>query len=212
MKLSLAEGLMLIALDDEEGRLLSAAEHSIDHGLLGILILELSLMKRVGFESSKIIVKDSTGTGNKVLDSVLKVIGGGGKTVVDTIKGMASDFDSLQDDIIELLVQRGILKVESTKLLWIPVSERMDNANYAFEQEIRDMLKAVVRKTQKPTPAVIMIIAMISNCKILEEVFRERDELIDAVKVAKDILKSDAIDTNTQQVLEDLKNHFATIS
>lgn len=211
MKLSLAEGLMLIALDDEEGRLLSAAEHSIDHGLLAILILELSLIKRVGFESNKIVVKDSTGTGNKVLDSVLKAIGGGGDSVSATIKKIASGFDSIQDDVIELLVQRGILKVESTKLLWIPVSERMDNANYAFEQEIRDTLKAVVQKGQKPTPAIIILMSMISNCKILEEVFQEKDELIDAVKVAKDITNSPAIDAETQTVLNDLKEHFLTL-
>lgn len=211
MKLSLAEGLMLIALDDEEGRLLSAAEHSIDHGLLAILILELSLIKRVGFESNKIVVKDSTGTGNKVLDSVLKAIGGGGDSVSATIKKIASGFDSIQDDVIELLVQRGILKVESTKLLWIPVSERMDNANYAFEQEIRDTLKAVVQKGQKPTPAIIILMSMISNCKILEEVFQEKDELIDAVKVAKDITNSPVIDPETQTVLNDLKEHFLTL-
>ncbi|WP_422358995.1 GOLPH3/VPS74 family protein [Reichenbachiella sp.] len=211
MKLSLAEGLMLIALDDEEGRLLSAAEHSIDHGLLAILILELSLIKRVGFESNKIIVKDSTGTGNKVLDSVLKAVGGGGDSVSGTIKKIASGFDSIQDDVIELLVQRGILKVESTKLLWIPVSERMDNANYAFEQEIRDTLKAVVQKGQKPTPAIIILMSMISNCKILEEVFQEKDELIDAVKVAKDITNSPAIDAETQTVLNDLKEYFLTL-
>ncbi|WP_420581684.1 GOLPH3/VPS74 family protein [Reichenbachiella sp.] len=211
MKLSLAEGLMLIALDDEEGRLLSAAEHSIDHGLLAILILELSLIKRVGFESNKIVVKDPTGTGNKVLDSVLKAIGGGGDSVSGTIKKIASGFDSIQDDVIELLVQRGILKVESTKLLWIPVSERMDNANYAFEQEIRDTLKAVVQKGQKPTPAIIILMSMITNCKILEEVFQEKDELIDAVKVAKDITNSPAIDAETQIVLNDLKEHFLTL-
>lgn len=211
MKLSLAEGLMLIALDDEEGRLLSAAEHSIDHGLLSILILELSLIKRVGFESNKIIVKDSTGTGNKVLDSVLKAIGGGGDSVSNTVKKIAPAFDSIQDDMIELLVQRGILKVESTKLLWIPVSERMDNANYAFEQEIRDTLKAVVQKGQKPTPAIIILMSMISNCKILEEVFKEKDELIDAVKVAKDITNSSVVDPETQTVLNDLKDHFLSL-
>lgn len=211
MKLSLAEGLMLIALDDEEGRLLSAAEHSIDHGLLAILILELSLIKRVGFEDNKIIVKDTTGTGNKVLDNVLKAIGGGGDSVSNTVKKIAPSFDSIQDDIIELLVQRGILKVESTKLLWIPVSERMDNANYAFEQEIRDTLKAVVQKGQKPTPAIIILMSMISNCKILEEVFKEKDELIDAVKAAKDITNSAAIDPEVQKVLNDLKTHFLSL-
>ena len=208
MKLSLAEGLMLIALDDEEGRLLSAAEHSIDHGLLSILILELSLIKRIGFENNKIIVKDSTGTGNKVLDSVLKAVGGGGDSVPNTVKKISSSFESIQDDVIELLVQRGILKVESTKLLWIPVSERMDNANYAFEQEIRDTLKAVVQKGQKPTPAIIILMSMIFNCRILEEVFQEKDELIDAVKVAKDITNSAAIDSEMQKVMNDLKDYF----
>ncbi|UXX78550.1 GPP34 family phosphoprotein [Reichenbachiella carrageenanivorans] len=211
MKLSLAEGLMLIALDDEEGRLLSAAEHSIDHGLLSIFILELSLIKRVGFENNKIVVKDSTGTGNKVLDNVLKAIGGGGDSVSNTVKKIAPSFESVQDDVIELLVQRGILKVESTKLLWIPVSERMDNANYAFEQEIRDTLKAVVQKGQKATPAIVILMSMISNCKILEEVFKEKDELIDAVKVAKDITNSGVVDKETQLVLNDLKEHFLSL-
>ena len=211
MKLSLAEGLMLIALDDEEGRLLSAAEHSIDHGILAIVILELSLIKRLGFDGDKIVVKDSTGTGNKVLDGVLNAVGGGGDTVVNTIKKLAPSFDKIQDDVIELLVQRGILKVESTKLLWIPVSERMDNANYAFEQEIRDTLKAVVQKGQKPSLAIVVLLSTLNNCKILEEVFREKDELIDAVKVAKDITTSSVVDPQTQVVLETLKSHFATL-
>lgn len=211
MKLSLAEGLMLIALDDEEGRLLSAAEHSIDHGLLAIVILELSLIKRIGFDEGKIIVKDSTGTGNKVLDSVLQAIGGGGDTVVNTITKLAPQFENVQDDVIELLVQRGILKVESTKLLWIPVSERMDNANYAFEQEIRDTLKAVVQKGHSPSVAIVILMSMINNCKILGEVFREKDELIDAVKVAKDIAKSGSLDSQTKIVLESLKTHFANL-
>ena len=211
MKLSLAEGLMLIALDDEEGRLLAAAEHSIDHGILSIVVLELSLIKRISFEGGKIVVKDTTGTGNKVLDGVLKAIGGGGNSVTDTLKKMVANFDKIQDDVIELLVQRGILKVESTKLLWIPVSERMDNANYAFEQEIRDTLKAVVEKGAKPTAAIVVLLAIIHNCGILEEVFKGRDELIDAVKVAKDITSAASIDDNMRATLDELKVYFSAI-
>lgn len=211
MKLSLAEGLMLIALDDDEGRLLAAAEHTIDQGLIGIILLELCLIKRIGFEGGKIVVKDNTGTGNKVLDAVLKAVGGGGSSAVDTVKSLAPKFDKIQDDMIELLVQRGILKVESTKLLWIPVSERMDNANYAFEQEIRDTLKAVVFKGMKPTPSIVALMSMINNCRILEEVFPDEDELIDAVKVAKDIGRMGVVDDDMQGVLEDFKGHFATL-
>lgn len=211
MKLSLAEGLMLIALDDEEGRLLAAAEHTIDHGILSIVVLELALIKRVSFEGGKIIIKDTTGTGNKVLDNVLNAIGSGGETVPVTVNKLAKNFDHIQDDVIELLVQRGILKVESTKLLWIPVSERMDNANYAFEQEIRDTLRAVVKSSKKPTPAIVILLSMIQNCGILEEVFKQRDELIDAVKVAKDIASAGFVDDGVKDVLESLKPHFSSL-
>ena len=211
MKLSIAEGLMLIALDDDEGRLLAAAEHSIDKGLIASCILELSLSKKVSFQGGKIVVNDSAGTGNKVLDSVLKGIGQGGDSVVQTIDRLAPGFDHIQDELIDLLVQRGILSVESTKLLFIPISERMDNANYAFEQEIRDLLKAVVLKGQKPSPAVFVLMCMITYCKILEEVFPDEDELIDAIKVAKDIVRMGVVDSETKAVLEDLKIHFAKI-
>ena len=211
MKLSLAEGLMLIALDDEEGRLLAAAEHSIDQGLLATLILELALVKKVEFQGGKVVVKDSAGTGNKVLDRVLKSLGQGGKDIVTTIESILPEFDDIQDDMIELLVQRGILSIESTKLLFIPISERMDNANYAFEQEIRDVLKAVVLKGHKPSPAIIILLSVISYCKILEEVFENEDELIDAIKVAKDVVKMGIVDPQTQGVLEALRAHFNAI-
>jgi len=201
----------LIALDDEEGRLLSAAERTIGHGLIAIVILELSLIKRVGFDGGKVIVKDSTGTGNKVLDAVLKSLGGGGDSFSNTLTKLAPSFENIQDDMIEMLVQRGILKVESTKLLWIPVSERMDNANYAFEQEIRDTLKAVVFKGKAPTPAIVVLMSMINNCKILEEVFPDKDELIDAVKMAKDVAKAGIVDESTQVALAELKAHFASL-
>ena len=211
MKLSLAEGLMLIALDDDEGRLLAAAEHSIDKGLIASCMLELSLTKKISFQGSKIVVNDPTGTGNKIMDTVLKGIGQGGDDVVATIDRLAPGFDHIQDDLIELLVQRGILSVESTKLLFIPISERMDNANYAFEQEIRDVLRAVVLKGQRPTPAVVILISMIAYCRILEEVFPDEDELIDAIKVAKDVLKMGVVDNETKAVLEDMKMYFAKI-
>jgi Golgi phosphoprotein 3 len=208
MKLSLAEGLMLIALDDDEGRLLAAAEHSIDKGLIASCILELALSKKVSFQGGKILVKDGTGSGNKILDDVLKAIGQGGDDITVTIDRMAAGFDHIQDEVIELLVQRGILSVESTKLLFIPISERMDNANYAFEQEIRDVLKAVVLKGQKPSPAVVVLLSMITYCRILEEVFPDEDELIDAIKVAKDVVKMGVVDNEMRTVLEELKIYF----
>ena len=210
MKLSLAEGLYLIALDDEEGRLLSAAEKTIVPGVLSACILELSMLKKVDFEGGNIKILDSNGCGNKILDDVLGAVKEG-ENVVDTVKKLAPQFKEIQTDLNELLVQRGILKKEATKLLWIPLSERMDNANYAFEGEIRKGLKNIVLKGTRPTPAFAILTSLIYDCRLMEEVFHDKDELIDAVKVGKDIVKAGILDPQKEEVLQELKGYFEGI-
>jgi hypothetical protein len=111
-------------------------------------------------------------------------------------------------DVNQLLVQRGILHKEETKLLWIPLSERMENANYAFEQEIRNNLQAMVFKNAKPSASFAILMSLIYDCHVLDEVFPDRDDLIDAVKVAKDIPTSSVLDEELSAALKALKSYF----
>ncbi len=207
MKLSIAEGLYLIALDDEEGRLLAAAEKSIVAGLLSAVVLELYIQKKITLSDGHIEVTDSSGTGNGILDQVLHKIHSGAE-LLEEIKNLEHHFKDIMDDFNQLLAQRGILQKEETKLLWIPLSERMDNANYAFEQEIRNNLQAMVFKSAKPTPSFAVLMSLIYDCGILEEVFPDRDDLVDAVKVAKDMHTSPALDANLSSALGALKSFF----
>ncbi len=208
MKISIAEGLYLIALDDEEGRLLSAAEKSVIPGLMSAAVLELHLLKKISLKGDVISsVDDPSGTGNGILDKILhKVKGGVG--IVDMVEDLSHHFKDIMEDLNELLSQRGILRKEATKLMWIPLSERMDNANYAFEQEIRNSLKAIVFKNAKPTPSFVVLMSLIFDCHILDEVFKDSDELIDAVKVAKDIVSSPVISDDLSQTLKTLRAYF----
>ncbi|MFY0601802.1 MAG: GPP34 family phosphoprotein [Cyclobacteriaceae bacterium] len=207
MKLTIAEGLYLIALDDEEGRLLSAAEKSINAGLLSALVLELHLLKKVSLDGGQIKVDDNSGTGNIILDQVLQKLKTG-TSFIDQVENLLHHFGHIQEEITKLLQQRGILKKEATKLLWIPLSERMDNANYAFEQEIRDSLKTIVFKNAKPTGSFVILMSLIYDCHILDEVFSDKDELIDAVKVAKDIVNSPVISEPLSNILIELRKYF----
>jgi len=210
MKLSLAEGLYLIALDDEEGRLLSAAEKTIVPGVISACIMELSLLKKITFEDTKIVLLDSQGTGNKILDDVLKNLKQGAD-VVESVKKLIPIFKDVQIDLNELLVHRGILKKEATKLLWIPLSERLDNANYAFESEIRKALKSIVLKGTRPSPPFVVLMSIIYDCQLMDEVFADKDELIDAIKVSKDIVSSGILDPEKEHVLQDLKGYFTAL-
>ncbi len=92
--------------------------------------------------------------------------------------------------------------------MWIPLSERMDNANYSFEQDIRNSLKTIVFKSAKPTISFVILMSLIYDCQILSEVFRDKDELIDAVKVAKDMVDSPVLTPEVSTALKELKKYF----
>ncbi|MEP5610747.1 MAG: GPP34 family phosphoprotein, partial [Cyclobacteriaceae bacterium] len=91
MKLSIAEGFYLIALDDEEGRILAAAEKTVVPGVIAACILELALMKKISLAGGKVFVQDKVGTGNGILDSVLNKLTDD-KTVPDEIDGLTGKF------------------------------------------------------------------------------------------------------------------------
>ncbi|MEQ8582753.1 MAG: GPP34 family phosphoprotein [Marinoscillum sp.] len=207
MKISIAEGLYLIALDDEEGRLLAAAEKTIVPGLISAAILELHLLKKVGLKDNKISSVEQSGTGNGILDGILRKLKTG-LNFLDAVEDLAHHFKDIQEDLNQLLVQRGILRKEATKLMWIPLSERMDNANYSFEQDIRNSLKTIVFKSAKPTISFVILMSLIYDCQILDEVFRDKDELIDAVKVAKDMVDSPVLTPEVATALRELKKYF----
>ncbi|MEO9485448.1 MAG: GPP34 family phosphoprotein [Ekhidna sp.] len=207
MKLSIAEGFYLIALDDEEGRILAAAEKTVVPGVISACILELYLLKKIKLDGGNISVVDTIGTGNGILDNVLKKLQTG-PSLLDQIKTLSSKFKDIQEDLNALLAQRGILKKEETKLLWIPLSDRMDNANYAFEQEIRNNLKAIVFKSAKPSHAFTVLYSLIDDCNILSEVFRDKDELIDAEKVGKEIIERSEVEPELADALRQLKAYF----
>ncbi|NQZ75788.1 MAG: GPP34 family phosphoprotein [Ekhidna sp.] len=207
MKLSIAEGFYLIALDDEEGRILAAAEKNVVPGVIASCILELYLLKKLKLDGGNVSVIDTIGTGNGILDNVLKKLKTG-PSLINQIEALSSKFKDIQEDLNDLLVQRGILKKEETKLLWIPLSDRMDNANYAFEQEIRNQLKAIVFKSAKPSAAFTVLFSIIDDCNILSEVFKDRDELIDAEKVGKEIVERSGVDADLANALMELKKFF----
>ncbi len=212
MKLSLAEGLYLIALDDEEGRLLSAAEHSVNQGMIAACIFELAIRHKVEIDSDTTVrLVDKKGTGNKILDDIIKFVGQEERKLQDMITWICDHYADLQQDITFLLMNRGIIKKESTKLLWIPVSERMDNANYAFEQEIRNGMHAIAIKGAKPPASLVVLIILISYCNLMDEVFKDKDNLIDAVKYVKDLADKGWVSPEIANALKSLKPYFAEL-
>ncbi len=72
--LNLMEELLLLALDDEKGKIIFSSSSALPYGLRGALLLELTLANKIDIVNKKLVVIDNTPTNNPLLNSALDII------------------------------------------------------------------------------------------------------------------------------------------
>jgi hypothetical protein len=206
LRLSISEGLYLLALGDFEGQLLKKSEKVIDYGLIAGGILQLSLKGSISLEKGFIKIISTKQTGHIFLDKVLKNLTEGGGLIEEILR-LKNKLKKLHDDLEELLIGRGILKREENTLLWIPLSERMENVNYAYEKEIRNTLRAVVLRGFKNDLSFSILFSLTHDCQLFSEVFGSASEIAEAKNCVKNPNKLAGVDEDLAKILG-LISHF----
>lgn len=117
--LDLAEELLLLALEDESGKVTPAASASLEYGLAGAVLMDLVIGGRLGVEDDSLAVVDGAPTGDGVLDGALARIEASRKPRdaqhwVGKLGG-----DGLKEPLLAGLVERGVLSQEERMVLWI---------------------------------------------------------------------------------------------
>ncbi len=186
LRLSISEGLYLIALGDDEGQLLKNSERVIDYGLILGGILQLYLIGSIRIDKGIIKISSINQTGNIFLDKILLNLTDG-CGIIEELLRLKNKLKKLHIHLEELLIAKGILKRKENSILWIPLSERMENANYAYEQEIRNTLRAMVLRGFKNDVSFSILLSLTNDCHLLSEVFRSPNEQLDAKNCARNL-------------------------
>ena len=206
MKISIPESIFIIALDDEGGRLLAKADKYIHYALGAAAVCELSLLERVRFSSKKVEVQQTEGTGNRILDHVLRTLPKTPQDILHTLQFLVTHDKDVREETVEMLLARGIIERKSMRLFWLPVDERMQNVNYAFEKEIRHDLRRILSKQQSTTPSYTILFTLLYATGLLDEIFPKKDDYINVQKVAQDLLKSSPMDEGLRSALLSLRD------
>ena len=192
LPLSIAESIMLIALDDEHGHLPSPALKRMPYTLSACIVFELYLSKHIVLSERELEVRNRTGTGLKILDEGLKSIPKNKALLHKTIQKMAeSSGKNFIKITVDMLLARGIIEKKAEHIFGLPIADRLDNANYQFEENIRKETTAVFKENKTDLNASFLVfITMLSCSQLLPEIFLQREEIIAATHHLQDLLQT----------------------
>lgn len=142
--LTLAHELALLGYDDAGVNRLGRP--TLDYGLAGALLLELTLAGRVEVADDRLVVTDPTPVGQRQLDDALTRIATEPKRrkPKDWVSRLAKD---LPEQVLDGLVTAGVLRRDSDKVLWIFPRTRYPSttgAEPAVETQARQRMVAAV--------------------------------------------------------------------
>lgn len=187
MKLNLIEEFLLIALDDERGQFVIDSTH-LHFGLAGAILLEMALREKIDISGETLkLIHDEYEVEmviNKVIDQIkLKP----GKKVKDWIEILSKQAEELKQDTLLRLQNKGILRKEEHKILWVIPNNKYPTSDITPENKVRQRLSDVMLRGAKSEANDIMLLSLIDVSDLTKEAFRNKDEYAIVKKKIKEV-------------------------
>lgn len=177
MKLRFAEEIMLLLLDDENGRFARVPDWSLKYALSGGVLMDLALEDRIDTDLEELSLVDSTPTGDGILDPTLADIAGADqrRSADFWVERIAERADDIQKAALDRLIARGIIEVEEGRFLWVFRSRRYPVVDGQAEREVKLRIMEVLFSDMIPDPRDVVIICLADACGIFPELLSKRE-------------------------------------
>lgn len=200
---NLPESLMLLAADDETGRI-SSQKQAADFGAAGAVLLELLLAGRIASVDGKIELLCDAATGDPVLDNAVFLIGQSSKQH-DAKHWVRKIADAkVKDQLLDQLAERDILRHVPQRLLWVIPDDRYLIENPQPEEDIRASLRAVVLEDREPDAHSAALIALLKATNLTGAVF-SKEEARAAKSRIDAIANGDLMSAAVSRVIKDME-------
>jgi hypothetical protein len=177
--LYLHEEFMLLALREDAGTV--ATSESIEVPLAAALLLELVLRGRVelesGGEAPLVSVVDGTPVGDPILDQALDRIRDAGDALgLTTWVERLAELPDLKQRVAQQLCERGILRADRDKVLWLFTRNVYPEIDPRPEQELVERLRdTIFTDRDDVSPRDALLVGLAHRTQLLREKFDRKD-------------------------------------
>lgn len=186
----IAEELLMIALDDEEGTEIEHGDitqrNTLEEGLNAALILELVFADRVALSpSGDVSVTHNAPTGDAILDSSLEAIVHRTNATSTFPLTASLEIPNLKERLLNRLVEDQVLRrvkdplqQHPDRFFWVIPPGTDPNADTLPERLIRKRIREVVLDGFAADERLRVLICLVQACGLVQEVFPKHDPAI----------------------------------
>ena len=214
--LTFYEEIMVLLLHDENGTFLPVSEHTLNRALTGAVLMDLAFANRIDTDPERLVVIDSSPTGDPLLDRTLARIAGeesaaNGRAWIETLsaeEASAKQAGTIRAAALDKLVERGVLERREEKFLWVFRSRRYPTIDGKVEREVKKRIADVLFSDEIPDPRDVALICLVDSCNILRTIFSKR-EIDRAEPRIEQLRKMDLIGREMAGAIADIERAIA---
>ena len=210
MNLRFAEEITLLMLNDEDGEFVRVPGWSMQCAFAGAVLMDLALENRIDTDLKRLVLIDPTPVGDDLLDPTLALIAQSKEThdARHWIDQLADGAEEVRERSLARLVERGILRREEDRFLWVFQSRRYPIVDGGAEREVKLRIMEVLFSDDIPDPRDIVLISLVDACGILRELLSAR-ELERASERIEQVRKLDLIGQAMSKAVWDIQSSIA---
>ena len=215
MPLTLLEEFLLLALDDDAGQFYSLARSTLDCASVGAVLMDLTLRHRLDNDLRDMFIVDASPVNDNLLDPVLQTIALAPvlrpHPITYWLKQLTEEGESLRERALRRLVERGILKREDKKILWVFGARRYPIQEDREIREVKLRILGVILRDDIPTPHDMMLTTLAQACGLFRHILSSH-ELVVATPRIELVARMDLIGQAVAKAVTEIEAAIAMAS
>ncbi len=177
-KLTVAEEIFLLALDNSRGVMKPVTPFALDYALGAALLMELELCDRIDTDLDVLKVISTAPAGDPLLDEALLELQQKTepKPTSFWIERLTIRTKHMEDLVLEQLIRKGILKQENRRILWVFEVRRYPLIDDREVKEVRIRLRELILGDDIPDPRDVLLISLGNACRLLDDLFTPEEK------------------------------------
>ena len=175
--LTILEQTVLLALDEQTGKLQSSQGFNTGYALAGAVFFDLALAKKIDTGTDTVQLLNTTPSGHAASDFCLAEMAK--RPDKTTVRAWIEEFmqygEFLEDTALQGLVARGILRHETSTMLWIIDVERFPMVDDKPRQDVKLRLVETILSDEIPAAEDVMLVSIAEASGLLNAVLSQQE-------------------------------------